>query len=165
MLSLWCFDTGAAIVPAHRQEALIVLVLERGTCCLIHPIVCGCPLGGRPWAPTWQQWTLRFPRRAHRAQKPSVLMPTFPDTITCSARVCPFACAFLDKEPWSFRGCPGGEYTTAIIGPYAQEGAPLQPVAPSKCCLDVVEADMRTRARQIHASAEVTSQRKSPAIN
>jgi hypothetical protein len=36
---------------AHWQQVLDILMLQRGNCCWIHPIVYGCPLGGRPRFP------------------------------------------------------------------------------------------------------------------
>jgi hypothetical protein len=98
-----------------------------------------CPLGGRPQALAWQKWMPRAPCQAHGAHEYSLLMPTFLKTNTCSSQFHPLACALREEEPWSVHGCPRGEYATAVTGLYAQEGAPLRPVAPIKHPLDAME--------------------------
>jgi hypothetical protein len=42
---LWYSSNRATIVPAYQQEVLGAPVLQRGTCCKIHPIICGLPSG------------------------------------------------------------------------------------------------------------------------
>jgi hypothetical protein len=78
--------------------------------------------------------------RAHGAKEPSLINPTFLEVITYRARVCQFACDFWEEEPWYAHGCLGDKFMTAIDGPYAREGAPLQPVAPIKHLLNNASA-------------------------
>jgi hypothetical protein len=84
---------------------------------------------------------------AHSVEESSLLMRTFLKTNTCSALVCPLACALREEEPWSVQGHLRGEYTTAIDGQYTRRGAPLRSVAPIEHLLDVIEADGRSRVR------------------
>jgi hypothetical protein len=66
----------------------------------------------------------------------------------------PFACAFQGEEPWFVPSCPGDVYGTVIDGPYIREGAPLWLVAPIEHPLDVMEANGRSRVRQIRYRAQ-----------
>jgi hypothetical protein len=150
-------DSRATVALSHWQEALDVPTLERGTCCQMHPTVCGT--GSSVVAVD-----VGVPRWADDAEEPSMLTPTFLKTNTCIVLVRPVACALREEEPWSVHSCAGGNYAIAIDDLYALEGAPLRPVAPIEHPLDVVEADgrsracrIRSRARRIQASTEMTS--------
>jgi hypothetical protein len=152
--TLWCSGNRATVSPAHSQEVLSASTLQRGTCCMMHPIVCGLPFGRQTTCSSMGIVDVAAPRWACSAQDTSLLMPTFLEVKTCRIWVRPFACTFQEEEPWSAYGCLGEEYVTA----------PLKPVSPIEHPLDVVEADRRSRVRrirsrpwQIHASVETIS--------
>jgi hypothetical protein len=67
----------------------------------MHPIVCCLPSGRQTTSSSMGIVDAAVPCWAHGAQEPSLLTPTFLETITCRTWVRPFACAFWEEESWS----------------------------------------------------------------